>query len=55
MKNKSPFLGKMLKQGGKFKINNVSYDISLQYNDRLRSDGTKDKGIIQIPGESGKF
>ena len=49
------FFRKMLKQGGKFKINNVSYDISLQYNDRLRSDGTKDKGIIQIPGESGKF
>ena len=32
------FFRKMLKQGGKFKLNNVSYDISLQYNDRLRSD-----------------
>ena len=49
------FFRKMLKQGGKFKLNNVSYDISLQYNDRLRSDGTKDKGIIQIPGKSSKF
>lgn len=49
------FFRKMLKQGGKFKLNNVSYVISLQDNERLRSDGTKDKGIIQIPGESGKF
>ena len=49
------FFRKMLKQGGKFKINGVHYNISLDQHDRLRSDGTRDPGIIQIPGESGKF
>ena len=45
----------MLKQGGKFKVNNVHFSISLKQDARTRSDNTKDSGIIQIPGESGKF
>jgi len=49
------FFRKMLKQSGKFKINGVHYDISLDHSSKLRSDGTKDRGIIQIPGESSKF
>ena len=49
------FFRKMLKQGGKFKINNVSYEVKLDHNNFLRSDGNIDSGVIQIPGESGKF
>jgi len=49
------FFRKMLKQGGKFKVNNVHFSISLKQDARTRSDNTKDSGIIQIPGESGKF
>lgn len=49
------FFRKMLKQGGKFKVNNVYFSISLKQDARTRSDNTKDSGIIQIPGESGKF
>ena len=49
------FFRKMLKQGGKFKINGVSYEISLERNNKTRSDGTTDSGVQQIPGESQKF
>jgi hypothetical protein len=49
------FFRKMLKQGGKFKINGVEYKIDIDRDSKMRSDGTKDVGIIVIPGESGKF
>ena len=43
---------KMLKQGGKFRINNVLFNIAIEMNPRKRSDGTADKGVIQIPGDT---
>ena len=49
------FFRKMLKQGGHFKIKGVKYEIDLERDARTRSDGTKDSGVIIIPGEDGKF
>ena len=49
------FFRKMLKQGGSFKLNGVKYEINLERDSKTRSDGTKDSGIIIIPGEDGKF
>ena len=49
------FFRKMLKQGGSFKLNGVKYEINLERDSKTRSDGTKDSGIIIIPGEDSKF
>ena len=49
------FFRKMLKQGGSFKLNGVKYEINLERDSKTRSDGTKDSGIIIIPGEDCKF
>jgi len=49
------FFRKMLKQGGHFKLAGVKYEVTLKRDDRTRSDGTKDSGVVQIPGEDGKF
>ena len=49
------FFRKMLKQGGHFKLAGIRYEVTLKRDDRTRSDGTKDSGVIQIPGEDGKF
>ena len=49
------FFRKMLKQGGKFKINNVPYTIIIEHDPKKRSDGNRDMGVIRIPGEDGKF
>ena len=49
------FFRKMLKQGGHFRLKGVKYEIDLERDARTRSDGTKDSGIITIPGEDGKF
>ena len=49
------FFRKMLKQGGAFKVNGIKYEISLKRDNKMRSDGTKDSGVKQIPGEDGKF
>ena len=49
------FFRKMLKQGGHFKLKGVKYIIELQESDNKRSDGSKDSGIIQIPGEDSRF
>ena len=49
------FFRKMLKQGGHFKLGRIKYEITLDRDNRTRSDGTKDSGVIQIPGEDGKF
>ena len=43
---------KMLKQGGTFKINGIKYEIELSRDMRTRSDGTRDSGVVQIPGDS---
>tara|TARA_B100001939_G_scaffold308600_1_gene289299 strand:- start:3603 stop:3866 length:264 start_codon:yes stop_codon:yes gene_type:complete len=48
------FFRKMLKQGGKFKINGVPFEIQLEHDSKTRSDYTKDSGIIKIPGD-GRF
>ena len=45
---------KMLKQGGKFKINGVPFEIQLEHDSKTRSDYTKDSGVIKIPGD-GRF
>jgi hypothetical protein len=45
----------MLKQGGHFKLKGVKYIVELQESDNKRSDGSKDSGIIQIPGEDSRF
>ena len=49
------FFRKMLKQGGHFRLKGVKYTIDLAESDDKRSDGSRDIGIIQIPGESQKF
>lgn len=49
------FFRKMLKQGGHFKIKGVKYEIDLDYNPFMRSDGNKDEGVKTIPGEDGRF
>ena len=49
------FFRKMLKQGGKFKINGVPFEVQLEQDNRLRSDYTKDSGVKKIPGEDGRF
>ena len=46
------FFRKMLKQGGTFKINGIKYEIELSRDMRTRSDGTRDSGVDQIPGDS---
>jgi len=49
------FFRKMLKQGGHFKLKGLKYEVSLDYNPNLRSDGNKDMGAQQIPGEDARF
>lgn len=49
------FFRKMLKQGGHFRLKGVKYEIDLDYNPLMRSDGSKDSGVIQIPGEDSRF
>ena len=45
----------MLKQGGQFKINGVPFEVKLEMGNNTRSDGNKDSGVIQIPGEDSRF
>lgn len=49
------FFRKMLKQGGHFRLKGRKFIVELAEADNKRSDGSKDRGIIQIPGEDGKF
>ena len=48
------FFRKMLKQGGRFKVKGVSYEIT-PIEKVLTSRGEKDGGIIQLPGEDSRF
>ncbi len=48
------FFRKMLKQGGKFKVKGVSYEIKTQ-EQILTSKGEKDGGVIQLPGDDVRF
>tara|TARA_R100001443_G_scaffold113725_1_gene128854 strand:- start:1545 stop:1808 length:264 start_codon:yes stop_codon:yes gene_type:complete len=46
------FFKKMLKQGGHFRLKGIKYEVELIKDSRTRSDGTKDAGVIQIPGDT---
>ena len=46
------FFRKMLKQGGHFRLKGVKYEVELIKDSKTRSDGTKDSGVIQIPGDT---
>ena len=48
------FFKKMLKQGGKFKINGVPFEVSVQQRVDIKSDGNLAGPIIKIPGD-GRF
>ena len=46
------FFKKMLKQRGHFRLKGIKYEVELIKDSRTRSDGTKDGGVIQIPGDT---
>jgi len=47
---KELFFRKMLQQGGKFKMDGKEFVVKIRENLQLRSDGTKDGGVVAIPG-----
>ncbi len=47
---KEIFFRKMLQQGGNFKMDGKEFVIKIRENLQLRSDGTKDGGVVTIPG-----
>jgi len=47
---KELFFRKMLQQGGKFKMDGKEFVVKIRENLQLRSDGTKDGGVVTIPG-----
>ena len=47
---KEVFFRKMLQQGGNFKMDGKEFVVKIRENLQLRSDGTKDGGVITIPG-----
>ena len=49
------FFRKMLKQGGHFRLKGRKFIVELEEADNKRSDGSKDGGVVQVPGEDGKF
>ena len=49
---KEVFFSKMLQQGGKFKMDDKSFEIKIRVADTLRSDGEVDSGVTQIPGDT---
>ena len=49
---KEVFFRKMLQQGGKFKMDDKSFEIKIRVADTLRSDGEVDSGVTQIPGDT---
>lgn len=49
------FFRKMLKQGGHFRLKGRKFTVELSEADNKRSDGSKDSGVIQIPGEDSRF
>ncbi|MDB4378247.1 hypothetical protein N9Z41_00615 [bacterium] len=49
------FFRKMLKQGGHFKLKDHKFIVELAEADNKRSDGNKDSGVVQIPGEDSRF
>lgn len=53
--NQEIFFRKMLKQGGHFRLKGIKYEVDIEYNPKMRSDGISDSGVKQIPGEDGRF
>jgi hypothetical protein len=49
---KEVFFRKMLQQGGNFKMDGKEFIVKIREQLQLRSDGTKDGGVVQIPGDS---
>ena len=47
---KEVFFRKMLQQGGNFKMDGKDFIIKIRENFQIRSDGTKDGGVVTIPG-----
>jgi len=47
---KEVFYRKMLQQGGNFKMDGKEFVVKIRENLQLRSDGTKDGGVVTIPG-----
>jgi hypothetical protein len=49
---KEVFFRKMLQQGGNFRMDGKEFIVKIREQLQLRSDGTKDGGVVQIPGDS---
>ena len=47
---KEVFFRKMLQQGGKFKMDGKEFIIKIREKLHMRSDGSIDGGVVQIPG-----
>jgi len=47
---KEVFFRKMLQQGGNFRMDGKDFIVKIRENLQLRSDGTKDGGVVTIPG-----
>lgn len=47
---KEVFFRKMLQQGGKFKMDGKEFIVKIREKLHMRSDGSMDGGIVQIPG-----
>ena len=47
---KEVFFRKMLQQGGSFRMDGKEFVVKIRENLQLRSDGTKDGGVVTIPG-----
>ena len=47
---KEVFFRKMLQQGGNFRMDGKEFIVKIRENLQLRSDGTKDGGVVTIPG-----
>ena len=47
---KEVFFRKMLQQGGKFKMDGKEFIVKIREKLHMRSDGSMDGGVVQIPG-----
>ena len=47
---KEVFFRKMLQQGGKFKMDGKEFIVKIRERLNVRSDGSMDGGVVQIPG-----
>ena len=47
---KELFFRKMLQQGGNFRMDGKEFVVKIREHLQLRSDGTKDGGVVTIPG-----